>query len=211
MTGRAGSLRERLRAETAGAHAALEAAFGFERVLHDRAHVGRLLVALHGFFAELEPALDSALGPVLMAGRHRLPDLASDLLALDLQPEPASGPARRDMLPGRDGRDTMLGALYVTEGARLGGRVIGRAASAEAWYPETGLRFWRDDPTTGERWRSFLAALDTASSPDAVVRGANGTFDALRAAFDAGGTTEPPSSDAGRPRAARSGQAGASA
>jgi heme oxygenase (biliverdin-IX-beta and delta-forming) len=71
-----------------------------------------------------------------------------------------------------------LGAMYVLEGATLGGRVIRRELAARG-VSLAGLEFL--DPygeEAGERWRSFVAVLESrgAADPDGVERGAIAAF-----------------------------------
>lgn len=83
--------------------------------------------------------------------------LARDLAALDV------APVRMPVPPTpRLECAAALGALYVLEGASLGGRVIARhVADALALTPDTGLAFFCGyGDATGEMWRRFGAALE---------------------------------------------------
>ena len=174
-------LRTRLRTETADAHRALEEELDLMRRLSDREAIVRVLCGLRGFVGPAEAALDHALGLDVMAGRHRVSALDADLRALGLDwPAidrlplcPAAGRARS--------RATALGALYVLEGARLGGRLIGAALARESWVPTGFSRFWSVQPNADGQWRRFLALLPGEPDGDAVVDGAVETFEALRA------------------------------
>ncbi len=179
-------IRAQLRDGTAPAHAALERALAIEARLDDQREIVLILARFRGFFAALEAALDRVLGPRIMSGRHRLADIEVDLAALGLHAHevarlPICDPA--GLLPDPD---FGLGALYVTEGARLGGRVIARAASVTSWYPEHGLRFWSDRDGSGY-WRSLLAELEASPRPESVLAGANATFSRLHDWLEGGG------------------------
>ena len=187
----AGGNRARLRHGTAAAHRALEAALALEARLHDRREVTLVLARLHGFFASLEPALDRLLGDA-MAGRHRIDDLAHDLRSLGLVDAEIDRLPRCTVAGSLDGRAEALGALYVVEGARLGGRVINRRARDEPWAAGKTLRFWSDHSDGGASWRSLETLIETVDQPDALVRGANDTFGRLHAWLDAGGVTVAP-------------------
>lgn len=173
----AGSVRDRLRAATATAHLELERGLDLVSRLDDRRDVVLILTRLHGLFARTEAALDATLGERIMRGRHRTPALARDLGALGLtddeiarlpMPEPVA----------LEGRDMSLGALYVLEGTRLGGRIIAREAAGRDWVPAAGLAFWRDDPDSGPLWRAFLVELEASGDVEACVRGALAMFEA---------------------------------
>ena len=70
-----------------------------------------------------------------------------------------------------------LGALYVLEGAALGGQIIGRHMLKRLGFQS---RFFREG--AGPRWRAFRAALDETESYDAVERTAIATFLAFESA-----------------------------
>ena len=181
-------MRARLRVATHERHLALERDLALEGRIGERRDVVLVLARFWGFFAGLEPALDRVLDAGLMAGRHRLGELGSDLQVLGLSEAEIGRLAvceEAGMLPDAE---FALGALYVTEGARLGGRVIARGIEAAGWAPVAGLRFWRDDSGAGELWRSFAERLEMQTGDgDAVERGAGETFDRLHRWLALGG------------------------
>lgn len=186
---RAGHLRARLRAATAEAHAALETRLDLERRLSDAAAVRTVLARFHGFFAGLEPALAAALevdGARILPSPTRLGELAHDLRALGL---PAAAIARLPVCAeaGRlAGASEAWGALYVVEGARVGGVVIARRLAAARIVH--GLRFWSEDTSrTAGLWSGLIEALERVEDADAAERGAVATFARLDAWFAAGG------------------------
>ncbi len=150
---------QRLRAQTAPAHDAVDAAFGGHD-LGDRDAYARFLIA----HARALPAVESVLNDAdeLPDWRRRTGLLAADLGDLGLtMPEPLPF-----ALPDRAGAD--WGALYVTEGSRLGGIMLARGV------PETlPARYLGAKHLPGE-WRALLTAIDAAGADrgDAWVEGA---------------------------------------
>lgn len=142
------------------------------------------LRALHGFHAAWEPAVWRTPGVMeagLDGGRRKLPLLKADLRALGVAPSP---PAPRVRLAGTA---EALGALYVLEGATLGGRIIYRhVAGPVGVTPEHGAAYYHCyGDRTGERWKAFGQAVtrfaeETGQGPR-VVAGAVACFAALEA------------------------------
>ena len=181
-------MRERLRLATHEQHLALERDLALEGRLGDRREVLLVLTRFWGFFAGLEPALDRMLDCGLMAGRHRLEEITHDLLMLGLNEAEIGRLAVCAAAGELPSASFALGALYVTEGARLGGRMIARGIAAAGWMVAPPLRFWRDDGGVGEMWRTFAARLEAgAHDGDAVESGAVTTFDRLHRWLHEGG------------------------
>ncbi len=175
-------LGARLRAETADAHARVEAAVDLPSLVRSAAAYARFLAGLHAVYAPLEQRLDAfpewtAVG-LSLAPRRKTPLLVSDLAALR-----APGTARwiGDVsMPASFGQ--ALGCLYVLEGSTLGGRTIARHLRASPHRLPT--RFVEGyGARTGVMWRAFQDALRRherrGGDGDDVVRGAAGTFGAL--------------------------------
>ncbi len=168
------ALSERLRRDTAHAHAALEAELDLLRDL-SRPRLVRVLRGFAGFHAGWEPAVGRLLDdPGLWEPRRRLPALHADLARLGAARPEAAWPA-----PGwLNGRAAAWGSLYVMEGSTLGGQLIGRAVRAAG---VDGLRYF--DGRGGEAgplWRELRRRLDAEPDADAVSAAAVATFDALR-------------------------------
>ena len=150
----------RLRDATGAAHARLEASLDILTLVVDRAErvrlVGRFLALHLQTEAKLAPWLPQMAG-LEAASRMRAGLIRADLALLGGREQAASpGPAG----PGIGSLGRALGRMYVLEGSTLGGRTIHRAL-AKAGQDARGLGFL--DPygeRTGERWRSFVAALD---------------------------------------------------
>ena len=116
--------------------------------------------------------------------------LAADLIALGADPAavPRTEPAWLPLLPAFP---YALGALYVLEGATLGGRVILRDLEARIGPSIDGATsfFGGRGDTAGPMWKNFRAALDRFGlerplDRDHVVEGAERTFRAILAWFE---------------------------
>jgi heme oxygenase (biliverdin-IX-beta and delta-forming) len=155
----------RLRAETAAAHEAVDAAYG-GFALADPVSYAAFLRA----HARALPAVEQALaGWALPTWRPRTEALAADLADLGV-------PAPEPYAMSRPGEAAAAwGMLYVIEGSRLGGAMLERQVAA-------GLprRYLASRHLPGE-WRALLAALDAAATDDAwterAVTAARATFD----------------------------------
>jgi heme oxygenase len=179
-------LRERTRAE----HGAIERSLGLMSDTLSRGEYLRIVERFHGFWRPLEQRLAQTSGlaatGVDPASRQRAHLLLADLSALneDAAPEPAASPLCAD-LPFVGSVPAALGAMYVLEGASLGGQLISRHLRARLGItPERGGRFFHGyGERTGEMWRAFGAAVSalvlTAEMEDAMVQAAVATFRTL--------------------------------
>lgn len=161
--------RQALRAATAPDHERVDRAFGaFD--LTDRADYRRFLLAQAHAFLPVEAEID-AYDP-----REFLPDwterrrdaaLLADLLELGETPQPSP--------PGGlfRSREEILGAIYVLEGSRLGGRMLARSVP-----PDLPHRFLA---TSGSAmWRNLIEVLDKLLISDDQLKLA---IDAARRTF----------------------------
>lgn len=167
-------LSERLRRDTADAHARLEAELDLLRDLTP-ARITRVLRRFAGFHAGWEPAVARLLDePALWEPRRRLPALRHDLARLGASPPVEAWP-----VPAWLGdRAAAWGSLYVMEGSTLGGQVIGRALCEVGI---DGLRYFDGrGREAGPLWRELRRRLDLLPDADPVVAAADRTFDALR-------------------------------
>ena len=180
-------LAVRLRAETREAHARLEDSLDLLGGDLSRARYRLLLEGFLGFHAVLEPRLDlwhDRRGLLDWPVRRKL-----DLLRQDLVDLGATGPDL-DRLPWCPDAPAVgltaqaLGALYVVEGATLGGRVIAEHLRGSD-VPSSALRFFASyGEQVGRRWNRFRAVSAdwVGSDPeraDAVVDSAVATFEVL--------------------------------
>lgn len=166
--------------------------------LGEAAHYRSCLRCLHAFHAVWEPAVWRTVGVAAAVpdgdARRKLPLIARDMSALDVPPVlmPVPPTPRLDCAAA-------LGALYVLEGASLGGRVIARQVARDlALTPDTGLAFFHGyGDKTGEMWNAFGTALDAWVARNGlatdVIAGASAAFAALEHWF----TVAPPRAELG--------------
>lgn len=173
-----------LKTATAGHHARVEAAMPSLDEMATPAGYAAALRALHGFHSAWEPAIWRDPGVeaagLLPAERRKLPLLERDLAALEVEPCAPPEAAAADTAAA-------LGALYVLEGATLGGRVIQRrVAGVLGVTPERGGAYYHGyGGDTGARWKEFGEALARFAARtgrgDGLVSGAVACFAALEA------------------------------
>ena len=172
------SLLEALRTGTALLHVALEKRLPFFSEHLDAEWYQRLLQAYYGFYEPMEAALyDSGLIPEGFDPlvRVKTPTLLHDLNALGLDERTVLALPRCTELPTFDSPAACLGALYVLEGATLGGQVLRREmAQRLAMNADNGGAFLDVyGAETGRRWKDFLdylggLPLDTPAKQHAV-------------------------------------------
>lgn len=182
----------RLRRETAPLHAELDAMVA--PMLLERARYRTLLAGLRDAYRIIERelarhAVQLARAGYDVASRVKLHWLDDDLSALS-EPEPNPHRTRYTLTDAAAG----FGAVYVVEGATLGGQVIARQViPALGLSPERGCRFFTGyRANTGDRWRetrdaiaAHLASADTPDAADETVAGATMTFSLISAALRA--------------------------
>ncbi|MDR3619771.1 MAG: biliverdin-producing heme oxygenase [Paludisphaera borealis] len=123
--------------------------------------------------------------------RKKAPLLKADLLALGLENEAIAALPRCRDLPSLTGLAEAFGAMYVLEGATLGGQYIRKSVASEFGIgPDSGCAFFSSyGDRVGPMWKAFGAALtDYATTPeieDAVIRSAIETFEAINGWFAA--------------------------
>jgi heme oxygenase len=123
------SLLEALRSGTGQLHVALEKRLPFFSPQLDAAWYRRLLQAYYGFYRPMESTLyDAGLipGGFDQALREKTPTLHTDLIALGVANQAIAALPLCLALPRLDTPAACLGALYVLEGATLGGQVLRR-------------------------------------------------------------------------------------
>jgi heme oxygenase len=177
------SLAQRLRAETAEAHAKLEAVVGFDIHRPSVATATAMLESFYRVLATLEPAM-MALLPFRLRDRQRLCLLSADLAALGRAIDPRLEPSLASAMPRNEAE--AMGALYVMEGSTLGGKLIAKSLRTCSDWPVRGICYFNPyGERTGAMWAAFqleLAAVPTAHA-ESVVRGANQTFAMMEAAM----------------------------
>ncbi len=180
-------IMEELKSATASAHARTEAALPSLELLAEPAGYLGYLAAMHGFHSVWEPAVWSLLDGQLLtleaARRQKLPALGRDLASLRRRwPITLLCPPAAPRLPSVA---ASLGALYVMEGATLGGRVIERTVAEPLGIASDDggeyLHGYGDE--TGTMWRRFgqctASWVEQHGQQAAVVQGALACFGAL--------------------------------
>lgn len=162
-----------LRAATAGDHDLIDGLYSrFD--LAQAAHYRAFLSAQADAFIPVEAAIDRVDLTGLLDDwqqRRRSAELTADLLDLGTQPEPATD------IPVYS-RAEALGAIYVLEGSRLGGRVLAR--SVPAGLPRRFLG--AGEPSL---WRVLIEVLDKNLVTEEQLSAATGAARAVFARFGA--------------------------
>lgn len=183
-----GSLRARLKNETADAHVAIETRMG---IMADGLTIERyieILRAFYSFYVPFESKLTSLVGiseaasfyaPARLKREHLERDLAYfDQRNGGLVTLPETNREAFQFLESNQA----WGALYVVEGSTLGGQLITRHMRERLNLQSgAGLEFFAGyGDQTGARWKEFCVALGQLEArnvePDEVILGANRTF-----------------------------------
>lgn len=171
-------LMSRLKQATLDRHREVEALMPVTQPTLSRAAYARLLGQLQAVTQPLEARLLTLpLPPAFeLHLRVKAPLLARDLDHLPLVP-PVT-PA----VPQLPGVPEGLGALYVLEGATLGGQVITRHLQRNLGItPESGGAYFHAyGAATGQMWRALAGAMNQGVDPEdepRVIAGAQHTFD----------------------------------
>ena len=159
------SVLSALRAGTHTRHVALEKRLPFFSPTLDRALYKRLLAAYYGFYQALELALvnSPAIPPDFdLRARLKTPAMLRDLHALGISP---TSVALCQNLPALDSQASVLGVLYVLEGATLGGQILRKHVSQHLNIDahNGGAFLYVYAQATGRRWKNFLEFLDNQS------------------------------------------------
>lgn len=114
---------------------------------------GDVLQAMYVFFGAIEPRilayLERSALPFDYRERVKWPSLANDLSRLGRKPAPPV-----EMMPDLTQDAELIGALYVLEGATLGGQIIVKSLTSK--YSELPVEFYAGYGTlTQQRWREF--------------------------------------------------------
>ncbi len=181
---------DRLRQATRPQHEALEAVVPLGQAALSLDLYGQVLARFRGFYSAWEAAAQDAASPVLapiVRARRKLPLLEHDLQALGF-PCAAGEEMDRAWLPNMAAGDaTLLGSMYVVEGATLGGQVISRSLErSSGLHNGHGYSFFQSyGKATGQQWKSFVALIEKLPEDDAatVIEAAQATFRAFHQWF----------------------------
>jgi heme oxygenase len=161
-----------LRSGTQTLHVALEKRLPFFCDTLDLERYKRLLSAYYGFYHELEDRLQHS--PLMTPGfdlhaRLKTPALHRDLQALGVNTQSL---ALCDTLPVLSSPASVLGVLYVLEGATLGGNVLRKQMSERLGLDaHNGCAFlYVYGEATGRQWKVFMDFLGSVPL-DAQARG----------------------------------------
>lgn len=189
-----GSIRWQLREATRSDHDAIEECLSLRRRALTLVEYRWLLQTYYGFYLPIERLLgrlDWRHAAVDFAARRKasliaadLADLGLDANQIDRLPQCVALPASLSLYEG-------LGALYVLEGATLGGQsILWSVAPALGLSASNGARFFASyGVAVGPMWRSFLAVLEdlrcNREARVAIERSAVQTFGNLRVWLEA--------------------------
>ncbi|MBL8217122.1 MAG: biliverdin-producing heme oxygenase [Bryobacterales bacterium] len=168
---------ERLKLETRDLHQAVEARVDVMRPDLTLPDYQRLLAQFLGIYRPLEARLQQV-EPL----RQLLPDLdarwKTHLIELDLDALGCSTTTPEAEVSPIPGLPQAGGALYVMEGATLGGAIIARHVAQHLHlYPHNGCAFFNNyGDRRGTMWKTLADRLNTLPEPDAAVAGARQTF-----------------------------------
>ena len=160
------TLSARLREETRDLHAAIEHRVDVIRPDLSLKQYCDLLQRFYGFYAPLEFRLDGAAGLTAACldfeSRRKVLLLEVDLATLGLTTDEIASLTRCSELPNLASTGRILGCLYVTEGATLGGAIISRHVSATLQFEEgSGSAFFTSyGEQRGAMWRALVDLLN---------------------------------------------------
>jgi heme oxygenase (biliverdin-IX-beta and delta-forming) len=187
-------ISERLRAETAGHHHAIENAKRFSRLGSDdftQVEYVQVLEKFYGFYQPLEEAYrqhPDVLEALNYERRFKLPLLKKDLLHFGHTEDSLTGLERCNDLPPLQTKAQILGCMYVMEGSTHGSQMIAKKLRQQLHLGDEGLSFYEGyGQDTMAQWKAFKSYLDSAIAQqegDVIVSTAGQTFDALHRWMD---------------------------
>jgi heme oxygenase len=168
----ASSTVELLRAHTRAAHERLDDRLARFDWLATPETYAAMLERFYGFYVRAEPqlaAIAAALPGLDLERRRKVPLLVADLTHLGRTPQQLRALPRVGQMPRVDDPARALGALYVVEGATLGGKLIEQAVEQRLGLDRTtGTAFFgaygADD---ARQWKRFGTVLER----EAIERG----------------------------------------
>jgi heme oxygenase len=194
---RADSARAELVRLTKDVHAALHRHPSFIRLMSETLTMREyrcLLCKLYGFHSPLESVLGDNAGSnfsIDIAARAKSPLLRADLVSLGMTCPEVDLIEKCPCLPFVRSPDEIIGALYVVEGAGLGGKIIARKLNYLLGDDASaGRQFFlgRPDPDPLP-WADFCRSLECLAATGSlatITQSALHTFEALKLWLDVG-------------------------
>jgi heme oxygenase len=182
------SVRTALRVATQNLHADVERHLNLGRPHWTASSYLRVLERFWGFYFPLETlltAIDWEHSGIAFSARRKISWLEQDLAYLGKEPDSIRRLDTCCELPSLDNLAAGMGALYVIEGATLGGQLILRTLRPQLGLsPASGGRFFASyGGDVGAMWRSYLSALETQGrvpqAAETITRSAVETFAAF--------------------------------
>jgi heme oxygenase (biliverdin-IX-beta and delta-forming) len=186
-----------LKEQTRKQHENLESIVDVMNKMFTRDDYETLLTKFYRFYSAVEPkvaANDMPANGIDVAERTKLKWLEHDLISLGAFDRAKQLPALSNT-PVLDTPAKAFGAMYVMEGATLGGQVITRHLKQHLdLTPETGGAFFNSyGQRVGPMWKAFGAAItsfaETNGNNGEIVQAAKDTFDSFARCFSE--STEP--------------------
>lgn len=184
-----------LRDRTAALHSRVERSIPILHLCQSLATYRRLLLRLVGFYSVAEIRLSPFKWDLLgldFDARRKTPSLQDDLRCLEVQSDEIAAAIKAadaaDAFPAVRTFEQALGALYVLEGATLGGKIISRTVAGSLGLTrDHGARFYDIyGERCGQYWKAFRAAADAWCGDDEsqateALGAATATFEAFEA------------------------------
>lgn len=186
----------KLKEATKDQHDALESSVAVMDQMFSRTDYVELLQKFYGFYSQIEPRLtqfDLSRFGIKVRDRMKTEKLASDLRSLGAEP---SDDHEFMSAPSIDSEAAAFGAMYVLEGATLGGQVITRHLRQHlALDVDSGGAFFNSyGERVGPMWKAFCAAatefseMNNGKADEAMIDAAKATFDSFRDRFELNAT-----------------------
>jgi heme oxygenase len=178
----------KLKEETREQHEGLEQTIDIMNQMFAKDNYKNLLCKFYRFYSAIEPELAKLNLQKFgynLSERLKTPKLESDLTSFGLLEETKKLPVYND-LPKLDTAEKAFGALYVIEGATLGGQVINRHLKQNLdLTPENGGLFFNGyGEKTGAMWKEFCEVITSfgmrVNQDETIIESAKATFDSFK-------------------------------
>lgn len=175
-------LSEKLKETTKTAHQSVETMLiGNIKTIATKQQYAALLSAFYSYFAAMENAMNGQVDLSLLPDyyqRRKAHSLADDLKQLGAKLPVL---ATKTDIPTINNHLQALGALYVTEGSTLGGKIIAKMIGRQLSLTDmSGLSFFNSyGEQTYRMWQTFTNAINQPLLPQEeaiVIQSANATF-----------------------------------